>query len=276
MNKVKKITFGHHGLNGDLLMNVPSFDVLKNLYPEAQLFMTVNNKYQNIIPLFYNQPNIDGFFITDGYDNFPTDLDKHNANAMQFDIFFNPMAPHLDGNDWFLRRHQVKDVAFSYNLPECSDKINLVKYWNDEPKLEKTVAICPFGGYGAKHKSMTNDQIYGLIDYFKAEGYDIIQLCNETNKQNHFSKIKNSNTSFIDSVKLLHRCEFLVTVDTAMCWIASAYNIPTVALYSHEYYTENYVKNIQPVNPNAKYLSENHISEINLDKTIESIKLIKN
>ena len=274
MSKINKIAFGRQGQFGDLAMNQPSFDVLRELYPEASLCMTVNKKYKDIVPLFYNQPNINGFFIADGYDDFPTDLDRRNASAMQFDEFYNPMIPHIDGEDWFKRRHQVKDVAFCYNLPECDDKINLVKYWGDEEKLNNTVAFCPFGAYGAPHKSLTSDQIYSLIYFFKKQGYDVLQLCNKTDSTNYFSAIKNSNTSFIDSVKLLHRCKFLVTVDTAMCWIASAYNIPTVALYSHSYYSKEFVKNIQPINPNSQYLSDEHISKIKVDKIVELIKLI--
>jgi len=275
MTEIKKIAFGHQGLFGDVTMSQPSTKVLKDLYPDASIYLTINKKYRDIAPLFYNQPTIDGFFITDGYDDFPTDVDRRNAGAMKFDLFFDPMAPHLDGDDWFKRRHQVKDVAFSYGLPECDDKINLNKYWPDENKLDKTIAICPFGGYGAAHKSLTSDQIYEIIDFATNNGYKLLHLCPpNADYKRTYSKLNDSNTNFLDSVKLLHRCDFLITVDTAMCWIASAYNIPTLALYSDGYYTKEFVKNIQPINPNAIYLSEDSIGNIALDKITESLKLL--
>ena len=57
-----------------------------------------------------------------------------------------------------------------------------------------------------------------------------------------------------------------------MAWIASGYSFPTFGIYSYNYYPNaTTAKNWQPINPNAKYIEKDKISNITLELLSEEI-----
>ena len=66
-------------------------------------------------------------------------------------------------------------------------------------------------------------------------------------------------------------CKLLITTDSGFSWVASGYQLPTIGLYSHDYYGKDFVKNIQPRNPNAIYFAESNVNAINIDSIVETI-----
>ena len=57
-----------------------------------------------------------------------------------------------------------------------------------------------------------------------------------------------------------------------MAWIASGYSFPTFGIYAYNYYPHvTTSKNWQPINPNAKYIEKDKISNITLDLVSEEI-----
>ena len=86
-----------------------------------------------------------------------------------------------------------------------------------------------------------------------------------------------SNCSWIDSAALIAKSEMLITADTGMSWVASAFSHPTVGLYAWGY---NPVcetsKNWQPTNKNASYLESYNARDIKAKEIVaEIIKKIK-
>ena len=66
--------------------------------------------------------------------------------------------------------------------------------------------------------------------------------------------------------------DFLISCDSGMPWVASAYNHPTIGLYSSAYNPMvETTKNWQPVNPNAVYLESNLANNISMYAIVDEI-----
>ena len=102
-------------------------------------------------------------------------------------------------------------------------------------------------------------------------GYKIVHLggCNEP----IIDHAINPKLSLFESVRILCSCKLLITTDTAMSWIASAYKIPTIGIYSYAYHPGATTSiNWQPVNPNAFYLESDAAENVSLNDILENIE----
>ena len=113
---MNKILAFHAGRIGDVFIGTPSFELLREKYPDSRLFINIHKDYQDIAPLLYNQRFIDGIFISNEYENFPDELDHNNLKECGFDLVFNPMQKRRDEPVWWMYRHQVSDISYHYGL----------------------------------------------------------------------------------------------------------------------------------------------------------------
>jgi len=271
---MNKRILGNQGQFGDLCINTVAFKKTKELYPDDFLIMSINKKYSEIAPIFFNNPYIDSLIIWDQYDNWPNEKDLFLIKNNKDTKIHHPMPPHTN-DAWFLNSHQTEECAFmnGYNgdrFPNGEQCI-LTK-WFDINKNLNYVAFSPFAGfYSVDNKKMLSiKKAQEIVNFIKSNGYNVIQL-GGPNEPTLDGAIK-ENGSFFSSIKAALSCKFYIGTDTGMTWILSAYSHPTLGLYSHEYYAKNYVKNIQPINPNAIYLSEVNVNQITIEKIEESIK----
>ena len=130
-----------------------------------------------------------------------------------------------------------------------------------------------FPGYGVSNgRTFSVEKLNILVDRIHELGYKTILI--GTDKEPKLNNTEVTNTSFFNAVKIMLSCKMLITADTAMSWIASAYNFPSIG-----YYTKNYIDmkidricSHIPINPRGQALLADKIDEIPIDKIIQLIK----
>ncbi len=262
-----KILFGHHGLRGDLAINLPAIEAVAKANPGMLIDLPINKQFADMAPLFLNHPYINSVLITDEYEKFPSDKDKEVLFKRKYNHVLNPMARHKK-DDWWRIMHQTAAVLYDYSendetLTPDQQQINLVK-WFDVEKQEKTVCFAPFAGhaYNKNNDKMLKIEKANIIaEYLADKGYRIIHLGGPGEPCLDWVSCVQPK-SYFDSVKCMLGSDLLIHADTGMGWIASGYQHKQLGLYGHRYYGKDCVKNIQPVNPNAAYLDAEMVNDI--------------
>lgn len=263
-----------HGQFGDQLIAVPSIRKIKELYPNSEFTLNINKKYSDISSLFYNQDFVDYIYYSDEYENFPGKRDLEYINNKKFDIVFNPMSNHKQ-DLWFLHRHQTQEVAHMFGIPEPKDMKISLNRWFNTIDLDNTIAFSVFGGNNSSNKSLKLEKVNDIASLLQKSGFKTVHLggWNEPDIINTPKTL----TNWLDTVRIMLGCKLLITVDTACCWIASAYNHPTLAMYNNSYYirdNKNFISSIVPINPNLISLDNSNINMIPLDTIEDKLKLL--
>lgn len=260
------------GQFGDIITTIGAQKVFSEDYPEYELTLGISRKYADIAPLFYNQRYIKDIHIWEGYDNaWPTENDKKFIETNKYDIIFNPMQGVGDHN-WYNRIHQVALCCERYGLrlPDTNE-VFLNKNFNvlNEYKNSICLSIFPNNGIGLKSPSL--DKAQNLINSINKFGFQVIQLRGPSDPR--LNNVKIIETSLFEAVKIMTSCKLLVTGDTSMSWIASAYKVPTLGMYAYKYHLGSHTsKNWQPVNPNAKYIEADILENISNEEVISILE----
>ncbi len=268
-----KVLLGHHGLRGDLALNIPAIEHAKKVAGWT-IDMPINKQFLDLLPIFVNQPSFNPV-ITDNYETFSSPSDKILVKARGYGNVFNPMQPHRD--DWYNHRHQTSTVLFDYfgqELPLDSLQINLSR-WFDVTKESNCIAFAPFAGWSHEKKSdkmLTVENAQKIADAINKMGYSVVQIGGPDEPRLEGTAFFLG--SYFESVKVVLGCRLLLHTDTGMGWITSGYKHPQIGLYGHRYYGEANVKNIQPVNPNGIYLDSATVNDISLDSIVQTLKTI--
>jgi len=258
-----------HGQIGDQFIQLPLVRHLKNTIPDLFYCANVNYKYSAAASILRWCNYIDGIYISDSYDKFPSVADLAFLQNSGIDKLYNPMPSHKD-EKWWKIRHQTQEVFHQYEFPvpdaplQIEIPINQTEFW------PQVIAIAPFGGSGASYKSIPMEKSKRIVDFCKELGYTVIQL-GGLSEPTIDGAIK-INGFYEDAVKMMIASRLFITVDTGLCWCASGFKKNLIGLYANEYYTPEFVKNIQPVNPNATYLDAKSIAHISDDLIFEVIK----
>lgn len=257
------------GQFGDLAMNIIAARSFKNQFPDSKLTFGISKKYSSCKDLFLYNPYIDDIHIYEGYDEWPTKLDQEYLFYKKFDHIFNGMPQHTS-NKWFENYHQTQEVCAMHGLHTNVDlQINLNNYFN-YTKEDKLITIAPFGGYGQAHKSLSDKKIQDIINFCQLLGYSVLQIGHESEP----SILKNRFIgNYVESVIQILKSKLFITVDTGLNWFMSGYKHPVLALYSNDYFGK-YLKNIQPINPNAQYLDADNLNNIENEVIFDRIKEI--
>ena len=260
------------GQFGDIITTIGAQKVFSEDYPEYELTLGISRKYADIAPLFYNQKYIKDVHIWEGYDNaWPTENDKKFIEINKYDIVFNPMQGVGDLN-WYNKIHQVSLCCqrYGFRLPE-SDKVSLINHLDvlDEYKNYICLSIFPNNGEGIKSFSINKAQ--NLVDSIKKMGFKILQLCGP--KDPILKEVEAIRKPFTEAVQIMNSCKLLITGDTSMSWVSSAYNTLTLGVYAYAYHGGALTsKNWQPVNTNAKYLEADIVDHIENERILEALK----
>lgn len=264
MNEVRQKFLGFNGQQyGDLVMNTVAARSLKELYPKSELTLVVNKDYADIVPIFYNHPYIDKFYVThrnkDGFD----EEDIKWVKQQKFDHVFNPMQDHSHESPWYRVRHQAQELCHMHGLPIPKNiQCELIR-WFEVPDNKKYVAFSPFPAFYAGIK---NDKAYSIekaqkiVDFIRSLGLEVLQIGHPDEPQ--LKNVLKPRLSYFDCVKYILASKFWIGGDTGMCWLLSAYQFPVLACYSNRYYTKEFVKNIQPINANSIYLDAPSLNDI--------------
>ena len=85
---------------------------------------------------------------------------------------------------------------------------------------------------GEDDRCMTNKQVDALREWFESQDYYIgyFYIPGEYNLEEG-ETVKQVKGNFIDALKLVRQCDMVITPDTAIVHVASAFGIPTLALF---------------------------------------------
>ncbi len=255
------------GQFGDVIMGTVAARAHKEKFPDSHLTAGIARKYSSIHSLFANHEYFDDVHIWEGYNDWPNIDDNFHISMGCYDKVYNAMPQHTNPY-WYLSTHQTAEMCLMHGLTPPNDlRVSLTK--PNTLKFGKTVALSLFGETRGAEKSVSVEQAKRICEIVESRGYMPIQLGLATEPRVCVRKIG----TFQESVEFLLGCDALITVDTAMAWIASGYSIPTVGLYGYQYYPmAKTAKNWQPINPNAIYVESPKVSDIIPERIEEAIK----
>jgi ADP-heptose:LPS heptosyltransferase len=262
------------GQLGDSVISTVPARSFKLLRPEATLTLGLSKKYAAALPLFYQNPYYDDIHVYDGYDNWPSPLDRDYLTRANYDVVFDPM-PKRGANEssWWRTESQVQNACSIYGLPYPDDLQCHLTKWFDVPDYSSYIALNYIGAFYAGYpnaKSYSPERARQLVKMIRAKGYKVIVLGDPMEPA--LEDTEKKELSYFDSVRTMLGCRALVGIDSGLLWCASAYSHPALACYADSYYGKDRIAAIQPVNPAAKYLSAPTLNEISLDEIEQSMQ----
>ena len=275
----QKVCFGIRGQFGDIVMQEPGLRKFIKDNPDTKIVLAVSERYQQILPLFENyHENIVELKAFEGYDNWPTEADKKYIEEQNFDAMFPPDIPLHSQNDWANYRHITTETALMIGVDSDTTNIQLTMP-ESVVKEPNTVAVHLFSSkWPGGIRSIDIKKQTAIVKYLTDKGYKVYQLSAPHQPQIEGTVIKPG--TFYEACLRMWSCDFLVSCDSGMPWIASGYDHPMVGLFSSNYNAlVESTKNWWPVNPNAAYLEAPMANDIDneeifreIDKLIEKTK----
>ncbi len=268
----------HSGLRGDIVLSTVAIRMFKQTHPDWRFILGVDSKYADMIPLFYQHPLVDSFHVYEG-GAWPSHADAAYLSQSRHNIVFHPMGEHPE--QWWTKiPHQTCLICDSFGLPYPSDIKDcgcILNPWFATYSQDRSnyIALAPVGAAYAgypNNKSYSPDQIAKIVEYCKSLGFKVLQIAGPTDS--HFEGCERlpTGSSYLDSVKAISGCKALVTIDTGINWVMSAYGFPVLACYANSYYGKEHVSAIQPINPRAIYLDAPQINDIPDQLIFDGIK----
>jgi hypothetical protein len=249
------------GQFGDLIIQEPTVRAFLDQNPEYNLVLAAYEKFAVTLNFYNNYSNrIVGFYRYNKYNATPTPEERDSfMRDRKIDLFFSNMPFHKDF-EWPKIRHQVIEFGHMYDIKVTDPQIRLPKPPN-VPNFEKFIAVSLFPNNGEGVKSISFAKGQTIVDYCRSKGFGVLQLNRQPEPE--FAGVARSNTDFYNAGVQMLGCRALIVGDTAMSWLASAFDIPTLGLYSVSYYPYcTTSKNWQPVNKNAIYLEAPNAEDI--------------
>jgi hypothetical protein len=242
-------------------MNTVSCRAFKNTYPDSHLTFNISKRYSAIKDLFLYNKYIDDVKVWDGYnDNWESKDYTDFINSSKFDLIYDPMIG--PGPDWQTKRHQTEELCLVRNLKPPQDlRVELNQYFEIYNGYNNYIAICHQGATDSYKKNLPSNKLDELCNLILKHGYKPLFF------QNKYKNFDFINESFFESVRFMLSTRLLITIDSAMSWIASGYKFPTIGLYNQNYYLHHGAttsKNWQPINPNSIYLEAPSMQDINI------------
>ena len=255
------------GQVGDIIMGTVFARAHKQKYPESHLVCGIADKYGFTAPLLEENEFYDSVHIWDGYNDWPTASDRLHIAQSEYDIVYNAMPQHTEPF-WYLHRHQTAEMCLMHGL-EPPENLQASLSVNGE-RENNIIALSLFGVTRGEEKSCSVEQGKQIVELIRKLGYKPVQigLVDEPSIcEDRFLSTLQGTAEFVK------KSAALITIDTAMAWIASGFSHPTIGLYSYKYYPmATTAKNWMPVNPNAIYLESNSVSNIISEKIEAAIK----
>ena len=199
---MKKAIGFNAGQYGDLIISTAAAKVFKERFPDSELTLGISKNFSEISPLFYNHLYFDNIHIWEGYNNWPSDIDKKYLEFKKYDIVFNAMPQHTR-NDWYNYHHFTQEICLSHGFePTENLQCNLTKWFDTIPGYENYIALSVFPGYGASNgRTFSIEKLNELVDNIHKLGYKTILI--GTDKEPKLNNTETTNTTFFNSVKIL-------------------------------------------------------------------------
>ena len=258
------------GQYGDLVIATVAARAFKQQNPDSHLTFAMAEKYRDMLPLFFNHPNIDDHHIWDGYDNWPSQVDKEYIAYRGFDHVFNAMPPH-SRPDWYRYLHYAEENCVRFGLRPPKDlSYELVRWFPLHTDQRKTVTLTLFPSKGTQmDKGLLVEEAEKLCIALKAKGYNPVQLGGK-----YEVALKNAvapHFSIFEATKLMLSSAFHITTDTGFSSIAAGYKHRVFGIYGYNYpdLLDNWTQ--RPINVNANYIND-HPNSVTADQIIATIE----
>jgi ADP-heptose:LPS heptosyltransferase len=259
------------GQRGDIVMNTVVARGFKEEFPNSHLTLGIYKEYADMKDLFKHHPYIDDIHIYDSYHNWPNDKDTEFIKNSNFDKVYNGMPQH-SRYDWYNYCESQTEEACLMNgiKPPKNLQCNLTKWFDNNKDYSNFICIAPFSS--SEKKDLSMDKANEIVKLVKELGFEVLQL--SSTKQPKLNNVTFNETDYFNSVVNMLSCKLLITINTGMSWVSSAYNHKTLGLYSIEHWGYEGLKSskiYEPINPNAIYLKSSHPNDIILDDIRESL-----
>jgi ADP-heptose:LPS heptosyltransferase len=276
-----KVLGVRQSLIGDCIMSLPALNFIEKRRPNSYKYWHIAKKCSQAAPLFYNHPLIDKIVITDCEEGFgPKDI----ALSKECDFVFNTTPQHPFGEYWHDHRNMLEETWIMAgirlsefdNLTEEQRIPSLVKWFNTD-KINKSIAIHCFAGYGRdNHRSPNQEWWQELINCLLKEGFKIIRL-GHPREPNIDGCEDLRNLSFFEQVQISLGCTLYIGTDSGFSLTIGAYSHPQITLLTN--WNINHTENptcLQPINKNNITLfnefKQGGCSGIAKEKVLETIK----
>ena len=256
------------GQLGDLILSTVAIRAFKQQYPDARFTLGIADKYRDALPLFLHHGDIDDIHVWDGYDNWPTSIDRQYCHWRGFDRVFNAMPPH-SRPDWYNHHTYGEEACLRFGLPIPDDtSYELVRWFPLDKGYEKVVTLSLFPSSNQLHKTMPVEECEKLCVSLKAMGYTPVQLGGKY----EYVKLKNAvapHLSILEATRLMLSSHLHLTADTAFSSIAAAYKAPIVGWYGRNYPDMVDCFSHLPPNPNALYIKNRDPQSVKAEEVVE-------
>ncbi len=256
---------------GDIILNTVAARSLKEIYPTAHFTLAVAPEYADMRDLFARHPYIDEFHVYHSHDGTDQIDQLFRREQGLYDVVFSGTPAHTI-EPWWMIHHQAAEVCLMNGLSVPSDIQCVLTLPTDIPDNKSYIGLQPYAGWQdwPNKKSFTVARATELVVAIRALGYQVLQFGGpEEPTLDGATKFEGT---YFDSMRHMLGCRALVTTDSGRCWAASAYSFPTLGLYSNSYYGPQFIHNIQPINPNARYLDVDLVVNLPLDQIIATLK----
>lgn len=241
------------GQFGDCILEEPTVRAFLRQYPDHELILACAEKYSGVLKFYQGYSDrIVGFYAYEGYgDNWPTQRDQQFMREHNVDVVANAMSAHKNPK-WPLFRHQTIECGEMFDIKVEDPQIRLPIPPNI-PNNKHRIAIALFPNDGVGVKTFSLEKVDAIVQHCISRGYEVLQINGPVEPR--VPSATQTDTDFYSAGVAMLGCRMLITGDTAMSWLASAFDMPVVGLYSLAYYpfcTSSTTWN--PVNRNAVYL----------------------
>lgn len=260
------------GQFGDLVIQTVVCRAFKEQNPDSHLTFAMAGKYRDILPLFFNHPNIDDYHIWEGYDSaWPTEADVKWAQFRKLDIVFNPMMGHTKP-DWYNFNHYAEEGCLRFGLTPPKDlSYELIRWFPLYDGCQKNVTLSLFPSKSTQlDKTMPIEECEKLCIELKKMGYNPIQLGGRF--ETPLKNAENPDFSFLEATKMMLSSAFHITADTGFSSVAAGYKHKTLGFYGINYPDMKDCFSHLPINANAVYLKNRNPQTVTADELLTTIK----
>lgn len=268
----KKVCIGMPGQYGDILMQEPALARFIKDNPDTKIVLAMAKKYEQVMPLFYNyHENIVDYKAWEAYvDEWPSESDLEYIKVQEFDAMFPPCKPVHESLDWAHHRHITIETGKMMGL-ECDDTKISLKLPKEVKREKNTASIHMFSSkWPGGLRSIDPKKQKIIVDYLLKKGLKVYQISSPD--QPHIPGTIFPKGTYYDACVRVLSTEMLISCDSGMPWVSSAFNLPTLALFSWGYDPNVHTtKNWWPTNPNGIYHEAYRASDISMYKIYDSI-----
>lgn len=260
------------GQFGDLVIQTVVCRAFKQQFPDSKLTFAMAQKYRDIQPLFFHNPNIDDYHIWDGYDaGWPSDADREYVYFKGYHKVFNAMAGHTRP-DWYNANHYAAENCLRFGLMIPKDlSYELVRWFPLYDDGKKNVTLTLFPSKGSQlDKTMPIEECEKLCIDLKKLGYNPIQLGGKFEVR--LENARNPDLSILEATKLMLSSSFHITADTGFSSIAAGYKHKTLGFYGLNYPDMKDCFSHLPINVNAHYIKNKAPQLITAEEIIQTAK----